>query len=185
MVYVLFADGFEEVEALTPIDILIRGGVEVKKISVTGRRTVTGSHGIAVVTDGTPEEIGEDCELLFLPGGMPGAANLDACGFMTPLCRRVLDAGGRIAAICAAPMILGKRGLLEGKRATAYPGFEKFLTGAALSEAPVVTDGAITTAVGMGAAPLLGLTLLMQLRGEATASRVATSAFIECVSEAE
>lgn len=178
MVYVLFADGFEEIEALYPIDILMRGGLNVRKISVTGERTVVGTHGIAVVTDALLDGIGDDIELLFLPGGMPGAATLDALPEMDALIEKTLKKGGRVAAICAAPMVLGKRGYLRGKAAVCYPGFEKFLDGACLDEERVVTDGRITTAVGMGAAGELGLTLLSLLRGSAAARRVSESAFI-------
>jgi len=178
MVYVLFADGFEEVEALYPIDILMRGGLNVRKISVTGERTVVGTHGIAVVTDAFLDGIGDDIELLFLPGGMPGAATLDALPEMDALIEKTLKKGGRVAAICAAPMVLGKRGFLRGRCAVCYPGFEKFLSGAELQDARVVTDGMITTAVGMGAAGELGLTLLSLLRGSAAARRVSESAFI-------
>lgn len=178
MVYVLFADGFEEIEALYPIDILMRGGLNVRKISVTDERTVVGTHGIAVVTDAFFDGIGDDIELLFLPGGMPGAATLDALPEMDALIEKTLKKGGRVAAICAAPMVLGKRGYLRGKAAVCYPGFEKFLDGAEISDARVVTDGMITTAVGMGAAGELGLCLLSLLRGSAAARRVSESAFI-------
>lgn len=178
MVYVLFADGFEEIEALYPIDILMRGGLNVRKISVTGERTVVGTHGIAVVTDALLDGIGDDIELLLLPGGMPGAATLDALPEMDALLEKALSGGGRIAAICAAPMVLGKRGYLSGKKAVCYPGFEKFLDGATISDERVVTDGRITTAVGMGAAGELGVALLSLLRGKKTAARVSESAFV-------
>ena len=178
MVYVLLADGFEEVEALSPIDILLRGGLSVKKISMTGKRAVTGSHGISVLTDDYPEKIGDDCDLLILPGGMPGASSLDAYEGMTALCQRVLAKNGRIADICAAPMILGRRGLLKGRHATAFPGFERFLEGAILSEQRVVTDGPFTTAVGMGAATDFGLELLSLLTNDETALRVKNAAFL-------
>ena len=178
MVYVLFADGFEEVEALYPIDILSRGGLNIRKISVTGDRTVVGTHGIAVVTDSLLDGVGDDIELLFLPGGMPGAATLDALPEMDALIEKTLRCGGRVGAICAAPMVLGKRGYLCGKNAVCYPGFEKFLTGARLSKERVVTDGVFTTAVGMGAAGELGLSLLSLLRGTESAERVIESAFI-------
>ena len=178
MVYVLFADGFEEVEALYPIDILMRGGLNVRKISVTGERTVVGTHGIAVVTDAFLDGIGDDVELIILPGGMPGAATLDRLPEMDGILERTLRVGGRVAAICAAPMVLGKRGYLKGRRATCYPGFESFLWGAITEGYRVVTDGAFTTAIGMGAAAEFGMALLTLLRGEKEAKRVAESAFI-------
>ncbi len=178
MVYVLLADGFEEVEALLPIDILLRGGVSVKTVSISDNKTVVGSHGISVTADLFLSEIGEACELLFLPGGMPGAKNIDEHPMTSALIDRVLSRGGRVAAICAAPMILGKRGLLAGKKAVCYPGFERFLTDATVVSEPVVTDGSITTAIGMGAAAALGLTLLSLLKGEDTKRRVQESAFL-------
>ncbi len=180
-VYVLLADGFEEIEALYPIDILRRGGVPVKTVSLfrNADKRVVGAHGIAVEADLHLYELDTDhCALLFLPGGMPGAANIDKHSETTSLLTRVLDNGARVAAICAAPMVLGKRGLLAGRRAVCYPGFERFLTGATLVSDPVVTDGPITTAVGMGAAASLGLELLTLLRGKEAADRVADATFI-------
>lgn len=175
MVYLLLADGFEEIEALLPLDILKRGGVEIRTVGITGK-TVTGSHGVCVTADITADEAREDAEMVILPGGMPGAANLDA----SPAVDRLLDAakkrGARMAAICAAPMVLGHRGLLAGKRAVCYPGFEKDLEGAIPCTERVVCDGTVTTAVGMGAAADLGFSLLSQLKGEAVAERVRRSA---------
>ncbi len=177
MVCVLLADGFEESEAILPIDILRRGGVTVKIFSVTADSVVVGAHGISIVTDGrVPEALPEDTEMLFLPGGMPGAKSLDEHPLLSTFCDRLLTKGGHLAAICAAPMALGHRGLLRGKRATCFPGFEKHLEGAILSNERVVTDGQITTAVGMGAAGELGLRLLSILRGEDVARTVASSA---------
>ena len=130
------------------------------------------------MTDSLLDGIGDDIELLFLPGGMPGAASLDALPEMDALIEKTLRVGGRVSAICAAPMVLGKRGYLRGRCAVCYPGFEKFLAGARLSKERVVTDGVFTTAVGMGAAGELGLALLSLLRGTSAAKRVAESAFI-------
>lgn len=179
MVYVLLADGFEEAEALLPVDILMRGGVDVRLCSVTGKKTVTGTHGITVTAELLPETPLTDAEMLVLPGGMPGAATLDAYDRMTALCDAVLRDGGRLAAICAAPMVLGKRGYLNGRRATAFPGFEKFLYGADVkNNARVVTDGPVTTACGMGAAADFGLELLMLLCGETVCERVKNTAFL-------
>lgn len=181
MVYVLFAEGFEEIEALAPIDILLRGGVAVKKLSIGDSCTVTGAHGIRVETDGTLKaalDTEETPDAVFLPGGMPGAKNLDASPLVTEILHRTEKKGGILAAICAAPMVLGTRDYLENKEAVCYPGFEKFLRGARLSARPVVTDGNITTAVGMGAASALGLRLLSLLKDEETARRIADMAFI-------
>ena len=167
MIYLLLADGFEEVEALAPLDLLRRAGKEVLTVSITERRAVTGAHGITVLADLTAEEITSLCdEMLILPGGMPGTKNLDASPLTDRLIGEVLAKGGHLAAICAAPMILGKRGLLEGKRATCYPGFEDALLGAHIVSDPVVTDGSITTATGAGVAVLFGGALVSVLCGE-------------------
>ena len=132
------------------MDMLRRGGLEVKTVGITSKVAV-GSHGIAVVCDLLPEEVKkEEVSLAVFPGGMPGSLNLDASPFTDEIIKAVTENGGRLAAICAAPLVLGRRGLLKGKRATCYPGFEKELIGAIRSEDGVVTDGNITTAKGMG-----------------------------------
>lgn len=178
MVYVLLAEGFEEIEALFPPDILRRGGVEVRTVGVGGR-VIRGSHGLPITADLTIEEATDTPELLILPGGLPGATNLDASPEVDDMIRRTAEAGGRLAAICAAPFILGKRGLLRGRSATCYPGFEGDLEGASyLTDVRVVTDGNVTTAVGMGAAGEFAIELLSLLRGQEVARRIADSAFI-------
>ncbi len=149
MVLVMLAEGFEEIEALTPVDIMRRCGIDVMTVGISGK-TVTGSHSIPVVADILPEEIPtEGIEMVVFPGGMPGSINLDA----SPLTDKVLELAksccAHIAAICAAPLILGRRGLLSGKHATCFPGFEDELRGAIYVKTNVVTDGNITTASGM------------------------------------
>lgn len=167
MIYLLLADGFEEVEALTPLDLLRRAGKEIFTVSVTSERLVRGAHGITVLADMTAEEAKLPCdEMLILPGGMPGTLNLDSSPLTERLLSEVQDADGYIAAICAAPMILGKRGLLKGKRATCYPGFEDSLTGATVVSAYAVSDGKIITATGAGAAVPFGGALVAALCGE-------------------
>ena len=152
MIYVLLANGFEEIEALTPVDVLRRANYEVKTVAV-GENPVVGSHGIPVVADITAAEATEVPALLVLPGGMPGSKNLDESPFVDEMITRTLEGGGRVAAICAAPMILGKRGLLRGKNATCFPGFEEHLEGAGVFlDVPVVTDGRFTTSNGMPSA---------------------------------
>lgn len=153
MIHLFLADGFEEIEALATLDILRRCGLLVSTISCTGTRSVTGAHNLTVMTDNIfrATEI-NDSDALILPGGMPGAKNLlDNEGL-----RKVLMAqhnrGGLIAAICAAPMVLGQHGILEGKRATCYPGFEEHLTGAEVVADYVVCDGNIITGKGPAAA---------------------------------
>ncbi len=152
MIAVLLADGFEEIEALTPVDMLRRAGLEVLTVGITSKIAV-GAHGISVICDKLPEEIDLDMiSTVILPGGMPGSLNLDASAFTDEILKSVNARGGRIAAICAAPLVLGRRGLLKGKRATCYPGFENELVGATVTDESVITDGNITTARGMGVA---------------------------------
>lgn len=152
MIAVLLANGFEEIEALTPVDMLRRAGLEVKTVGIGGKRIV-GSHGIALEADMLPEEVNLDAvDMAIFPGGMPGSLNLDKSEFTDEIIGAVTKNGGRLAAICAAPLVLGRRGLLAGKRATCYPGFESELRGAVTTGEGVVTDGSITTARGMGVA---------------------------------
>ena len=178
MIYLLLADGFEEAEALVPLDLLRRAGLAVKTVAVT-TGPVVGSHGIPVVADIAPHEATEPIDLLVFPGGLPGATNLDASPEVETLLRRAMEENARLAAICVAPLILGKRGLLAGKRAICYPGFEEYLTGAEIAGgARVVTDGRITTGIGMGAAAEFGLELVSLLASPAMADKLAKTAFI-------
>ena len=149
MIIVLLAEGFEEIEALMPVDLLRRAGHEVKTVGIESK-TVTGSHGISVIADAVPSEIDLDkIKLAIFPGGMPGALNLDASTYTDEVIRAVVKNGGRLAAICAAPLVFGRRGLLDGKSATCFEGFENELRGAFISKQAVVTDGMITTSNGM------------------------------------
>ena len=179
MVLEFLADGFEEIEALTPVDILRRAGIDVKTASITENRTVTGSHGIAIEADITVSEAeliyDRGVKMVILPGGMPGSKNLDESETVDRIVRRCSEDGGVLAAICAAPMILGKRGLVRGKRAVCYPGFEKYLDGAVLGGGRVEEDGNVITACGMGAALEFALTLLKRLKGEEEALKIASS----------
>ena len=175
MVLLLLADGFEEIEALTPVDVLRRAGVEIKTVGI-GSRVAIGAHGIPVVCDLTPDEVSaSDIGMVILPGGMPGATNLDASPFVDKIIREVSECGARLAAICAAPLCLGRRGLLEGKEATCYPGFEKELSGAVISSCGVVTDGNITTARGMGVALNFALELTRLLTSKEKALEIESS----------
>ena len=152
MILILLCDGFEEIEALTPLDLMRRAGLDVRTVGVDSKIAV-GSHNIPVVCDLSPSEVRlNEVTGVILPGGMPGASNLDKSEFCDAAINAMIASGGRIGAICAAPFILGKRGLLNGKRATCYPGFEEYLEGAHVENASVVTDGNITTARGMGVA---------------------------------
>ena len=175
MIYILLADGFEEIEALTPLDMLRRAGLDVKTVGIK-TKTPVGSHGIPVIADITEDEVdASDCEAVIFPGGMPGAINLDAASITNTLIDAVNKKGGIIAAICAAPLILGRRGLLKGKKATCYPGFESELIGANVTNNLVETDGNIVTAKGMGAALLFSRELITRLCGKDTANKISDS----------
>lgn len=151
-VYEFLATGFEDIEALATVDILRRGGLDVKTVSITGSEYVETAHGVTVKADMLFEEACfGDADLLVLPGGMPGAANLNSHEGVRRVLTEHNERGRRIAAICAAPMVLGGLGMLLGKRATCYPGFEKFLIGADCTQELFVTDGNITTGEGPAA----------------------------------
>lgn len=172
MVYMFLADGFEETEALAPLDILRRGGVEVQTVGVTGGY-VTGAHGITVKADILPPiALKDNTEAVILPGGGVGTQNLDASVLVKEEVQSAYSSGKLICAICAAPSVLGKMGLLRGKKATCYPGFEKYLDGAELSEANVAESGNVITANGMGAALDFGFAVLARLRGADKAEEV-------------
>ena len=166
MILLLLADGFEEIEALCPLDVLRRLEADIKTVGITGKR-VTGAHGITVEADLLPDDrLLDKVDHLILPGGMPGSSNLDESEFTDKLIKSVLSKNGKIGAICAAPLVLGKRGILKGKRATCYPGFEGLLEGAILcSDESVVIDGNIITAKGMGVALPFAKTLASELLG--------------------
>ena len=161
-VYAFFADGLEEVEALMVIDLLRRTHeVEVVTVSVTDELMVKGSHNFNIMADKLISEISfDEGDMIFLPGGMPGTTNLAACKLLTDNVVKYNAENKRLAAICAAPSILGELGLAEGKNVTCFPGFEPKMKNANCLSAKVVTDGNITTAKGLGAALELGLELI-------------------------
>ena len=175
-VLIFLTDGFEEIEALAAIDILRRGDVNVKSVSLTGSKSVTGGHGISVGADCLFEEANfSDAAMLIIPGGTVRFNEHDG------LKREVLafaESGKPVAAICAAPMVFGGLGLLRGRKATCYPGYEKYLDGAQFVDSPVVTDGNITTGRAAGLAFDFALALLAQLKGRATADEVAQKMLI-------
>lgn len=163
---IFLASGFEEVEALAPLDVLRRGGVEVKTVSVTGEKTVVGSHGVPVVADMLFEEVNkEDVAMVVLPGGLPGATNLDAHEGLGKLVQEFAAEGKPLSAICAAPLVFGNRGLLAGKNATCYPGFDKYLDGAHYTANLVEKDGNFITGKGPGAAWEFGFAILEKFVG--------------------
>ncbi len=176
MVYLFLANGFEEIEALCPLDLLRRAGVEVTTVGVNGADHVMGSHGICVQAD-LPDTMLRDArpEMVILPGGMPGANNLDDSRTVSDMLRLTAANGGYLAAICAAPMALGHKGYLQGKRAICFPGFEGELTGATVASERVVRDGNVITAAGLGVALEFGLTLVAALKGDAVAAELRRS----------
>ena len=176
-VLIFLTTGFEEIEALATMDILQRGGVNIQSVSLTGERTVTGGHQISVITDYLFEEVDfADTQMLILPGGTVKINEHEG------LKRDILafaNQGKLLSAICAAPMVLGGLGLLKGKKATCYPGYEKYLIGAKVTGAPVAVDGNITTGRAAGYTFDFALELLSQLKGKKTASEIAQKMFIE------
>ncbi|MDR2683646.1 MAG: DJ-1/PfpI family protein [Dysgonamonadaceae bacterium] len=177
--FLFLANGFEETEAIVTADILKRGGVEVITVSVTGQKTVPSVHDIPVVADALFDATDfSEGDLLILPGGMPGADNLYRHEGLHSLLLRYDREGKRIAAICAAPFILGKMNLLSGKPATVYPGFEDALLGATLVDAPVVKAGHIITSTGPGTVFDFGLALVAELMGTDKSREIADAMLI-------
>jgi 4-methyl-5(b-hydroxyethyl)-thiazole monophosphate biosynthesis len=174
--FVFLADGFEEIEAIVPIDILRRADIEVTTVSVSDNYEVCGAHGISVLADSLFAETDfSNSDLLLLPGGMPGTKHLDEHEGLKKLIQRQADQSKNIAAICAAPSILGKMGLLQGKEAICYPGFENQLHGALVSTSSVVQSGFITTAKGPGAAVDFALHLVGVLKGNDVMNQISAA----------
>ncbi len=172
MVYLFLANGFEECEAITPLDILRRAGIEVKTVGIGGN-TITGAHNIQLYCDTVNENLSfNNLEAIILPGGMPGAINLEKDETVQATIGYCADNGLLISAICAAPQILGHKGLLNGKKATCYPGFEAELLGAQIQSSKVVIDDNIITACGAGAASEFGFKILEYLKDEKTANDI-------------
>lgn len=172
MVYVFLADGFEIIEALAPVDMLTRAKIDVKTVGVTGK-VVKSSCGVQVVAD---MEINEfefyDVQAVVLPGGMPGTLNLENCDAVQKIIDNAVNVNIPVCAICAAPSILGHKGLLLDKNATCFPGFEDALEGAVLSNNGVVCDGNFITAKGAGVSVDFGLEIVKKLKGEALAEEI-------------
>ncbi|MBE6718460.1 MAG: DJ-1/PfpI family protein [Ruminococcaceae bacterium] len=178
MVYVFLADGFEEIEALTPIDMLKRAGIPVKSVSINKDETVIGAHGIKVIADQTIDNTPiEDIDMVVLPGGLPGADNLRENQKVQMFIDKANEQNKYICAICAAPRILGEKGLLDGKKATCYPGFEKYLKGADLSQSGCVVDGNFITAMGMGKSIDFSAALITALKDADTADKIKKAIF--------
>lgn len=168
-----FATGFEEVEALTVVDLLRRAGITVDMVSITGIKEVKGAHGITVRMDKIFDNADDDVDMLILPGGMPGTTNLAAHLGLETMIKTYNNRGKYIAAICAAPTIFGKMGLLKGKLATCYPGMEDGLVDAYVQYDPVVIDDNIITSRGVGTAIDFGLAIVKILIDQEKADKLA------------
>jgi 4-methyl-5(b-hydroxyethyl)-thiazole monophosphate biosynthesis len=177
----MMADGCEEVEALSVVDILRRAGIDTPLISVMGRKEIVGSHDIHILADKLIEEVDfEEADMIFLPGGIPGTPNLKANKLLCDKLMEFNDNGKLLAAVCAAPSIFGELGLLKGKKATCYPGFEVALLGANAVKERVVTDGNITTSRGLGTSLELGLRLMEILKSKEAADDMARKVQFIC-----
>ena len=173
-VYEFLATGFEEIEALAPVDILRRGEVEIKTVSITGNQLVESAHGVTVKADMLFEEVSDwtNVDMLLIPGGMPGAQNLKEHEGVRRVVREQVESGRRVGAICAGPMVLGAAGILKGKRATCYPGFEEYLDGAEYTGELFTVDGNIITGEGPAATLPYAYRILSLFKDENTVSSI-------------
>lgn len=171
MVYMFLADGFEEIEALSVVDILRRGGVEIETVSITDDKKVRGAHHITVFSDITADDI-KECTCVILPGGLPGTTNLAASKKVEEKVRETYENGGIIAAICAAPSVFYGYGILDGKKATSYPGYEEEMPLCNHTGTQVEVDGNIVTSKGAGTAHLFGFKLLEMLKNKETSEKI-------------
>lgn len=175
-VYIFLADGFEDIEGLTVVDLMRRAGIDIETISIKKTREVVTSHHITMYADRIFENTDfSDADLLVLPGGMPGTKYLGEYGPLAELLEDFYGKGGRIAAICAAPSIFSALGFLKGRKATAYPSFMEKLDGADAVEDEVTVDGNVTTSRGLGTAIPFALSLIEQLMGKEKADQIAES----------
>lgn len=173
---VFLADGYEEIEGLTVVDLLRRAEITIDMVSVSGKRQITGAHNICVETDYLFEDYSfAEVDMLVLPGGMPGTRHLAAHSGLREKLIEFYREGKALAAICAAPSVLGQAGILEGKSAVCYPGFEETLVGASVSQEEVVTDGTVITSRGLGTAIPFSLAIITYLCDEETAARIGKS----------
>lgn len=180
--YVFFADGFEEIEALTAVDVLRRAGMGVEMVSINETAEVTGTHGVVVKADTTIADVSLDnAQWLILPGGMPGATNLANCHAVCDALLKQNSKGGGIAAICASPsVVFGPLGLLNGKKAVCYPGMEVGMKGAVVGNGQVAVDGNIITGNGPAAATAFALAIAAATKGESAAQAVADGMLVKC-----
>ena len=173
---IFMADGCEEIEGLTVVDIVRRAGIDITTISISDKKEVAGAHGITFLADAKKDEVDfSTLDGIVLPGGMPGTINLGADETVDKVIREFAAGGKLVAAICAAPSVLGQAGILNGKHATSYPGFEPKLTGAVTSKDPVVQDGNVITSRGMGTAIAFALEIVSYFTDKKTADKLAES----------
>lgn len=172
MIYIFLANGFEETEAIAPIDLLRRSGKKVVTVGI-GDNIITSSHGITVVTDTIAQEaaLNDELEMIVLPGGMPGTLNLENSDYVQKAIDFCVENNKFIGAICAAPSILGHKGLLNGKTAVCYEGFETQLEGAVIGNFAVAEDGIFITSRGAGTAIEFGLKLVEKVASKAESNR--------------
>ncbi len=180
MVYVHLAKGFEEIEALTVVDLLRRADIDVKLVSVAEERIVEGAHGIKVEADIIFDDADYDsCEMIVLPGGMPGAENLRQHKGLFDVIEKFSQIGKNLAAICAAPMVLAGHSALTGKTATIYPGFEKHLDNIIPINAEIIEDGNVLTGKGPAFAMKFALAIIEKIKGKETADDVAKGLLLD------
>lgn len=178
-IYLFLAEGFEEIEAIAPIDIFRRANIEVTIVSVSNEKAVTGAHGITVLADSVfSTQTFDKNGFLFLPGGLPGTTNLAAHEGLKALIQRYADGNNKMAAICAAPSVFGKMGLLADKEAICYPGFEQQLQNAILSTSDTIRSGNIFTAKAAGSAMEFALLIVSDLKGKEVSESIRKSMFI-------
>lgn len=173
---VFFAEGYEEIEALTVVDLCRRAGIEVEMVSTYGADSVCGAHGIDVKMDKMLADVDfESLDMIVLPGGLPGTTNLEACDVLMEQLDAFYAGGKYVAAICAAPSIFGHRGYLNGRKATCYPSFEEHLTGAEVVSCGAQTDGNVITGRGMGCAIDFSMEIITALISKEKAEAIAES----------
>lgn len=180
-VYIFLADGFEEIEGLTVVDLLRRAGADIAMVSIMGRKEITGSHGITVMADQLIEDGLEEADFLVLPGGMPGTRHLANHRGLADLLVKQYEAGKKIGAICAAPSVLGGLSFLKDRKATSYPGSLADLPVGEYLEEEVVVDGHVTTSRGLGTAIPFALSLIGQIYGQDKADEIAKSIIFRSV----
>lgn len=176
---IFFAEGFEEIEAISIVDVLRRASINVTTISITGNTQVTGSHDISVITDKIFETVDLSIyDILILPGGMPGAKNLNNHDELKKLILEFNQSGKLLGAICAAPLVFGQAGILKGKKVTCYPGFEDYLKGAKITGTATEVDGNIITGRGAGVAIDFALKIVEQLKNKELAKELAAKMIV-------